>query len=355
MCFILCFCCNSCNNFSSKCIEITILILLICSFSATFIGLIFVKIDHASIEGYACLLVVISLSLILIITIIIIIIWRFNSTINNKRNKIASAFSSLGLILTIFCVLFTGIYENMSISHFYELDYPCKSIQSTEVKSNNKTNLILLLRRNLLTYEENKEEFCLDNPDYNIHIITQFEYIYVLTLSSTLEVIFLVLLYFWYNDFRRIKFFVDGKLIDSNTKENKIQYKDKKEKFNNHILYGKKDYVVHYDIYGRPIIKQKIFKQKINKPKIINLKQKSIQINVNNNIKEKEKENNLNNEQIQNNNQDIKDLIGNEGLNIYKLYISNGKKKLNNINFNINLSKSTSKASINDNPIINSN
>ena len=37
-----------------------------------------------------------------------------------------------------------------------------------------------LLLRNLLTYEENKEEFCLENPDYNPHIVSRFEYIYVL-------------------------------------------------------------------------------------------------------------------------------------------------------------------------------
>ena len=345
MCFILCFCCNSCNNFSSKCIEITILILLICSFSAIFIGLLFVKKEHASIEGYSCLLVVISLSLILIILIILIIIWRFNSTINNKRNKIASAFSSIGLILTIFCVLFTAIYENMSISHFYELNYPCRSVESSEIKNNNKT-------RNLLTYEENKEEFCLDNQDYNLNIVSEFEYIYVLTLSSTLEVIYLVLLYFWYNDFRRIKFLVDGKLIDSNTKENKIKYKDKKDNFNNnlnHILYGQKDYVVHYDIYGRPI-----FKKKISKSKIINIKQKNLQINASRNMNEIK--NNINNEQIQNNYKDNnKELIGSERINIFNINLSKSIRKVNNSNLNLNLSKNTSKTSVNDIPVINNN
>ena len=345
MCFILCFCCNSCNNFSSKCIEITILILLICSFSAIFIGLLFVKKEHASIEGYSCLLVVISLSLILIILIILIIIWRFNSTINNKRNKIASAFSSIGLILTIFCVLFTAIYENMSISHFYELNYPCRSVESSEIKNNNKT-------RNLLTYEENKEEFCLDNQDYNLNIVSEFEYIYVLTLSSTLEVIYLVLLYFWYNDFRRIKFLVDGKLIDSNTKENKIKYKDKKDNFNNnlnHILYGQKDYVVHYDIYGRPI-----FKKKISKSKIINIKQKNLQINASRNMNEIK--NTINNEQIQNNYKDNnKELIGSERINIFNINLSKSIRKVNNSNLNLNLSKNTSKTSVNDIPVINNN
>ena len=282
MCCILCCCCNWCNPYSSKCVEISILILSITSFLASMIGLFFVNKKHISTEAYACLLIVILFSVLLIISIILILIWRLKSQINNKRNFAAAAFSKIGLISTIFCLLFTAIWESLSISNFYDLNNPCQSVERTDIKIDNNTNLLnLLIRRNrrvLLTYEENKEEFCLENPKYKINVVSTSEYIYLWVSASALELILLVLLYFWYNDFRRIKYLVDGPLIDSNTKENKIKYEDKKRNYNNNImLYGQKDYVAHYDIYGRPI-----FNMKKRKANVINInnQNKNLQYNI---------------------------------------------------------------------------
>ena len=255
MCCILCCCCNWCNAYSSKCIEIAILIQSLTSFSASLIGLFFVNKRHISTEAYACLLIVIVFSVLLIISIILILVWRFKSKINNERNSAGSAFSKIGLISTIFCLLFTAIWESLSISNFYDLNNPCQSVERSDIKIDNKTNLLnLLIRRNrrvLLTYEENKEEFCLENPKYTVNIVSTSEYIYLFASASILELMLLVLLYFWYNDFRRIKYLVDGQLIDSNTKETKIKYDKKKANFNNNfnlMLYGR-DYVAHYDIF----------------------------------------------------------------------------------------------------------
>ena len=273
MCCILCCCCNWCNPYSSKCVEISILILSITSFLASMIGLFFVNKKHISTEAYACLLIVILFSVLLIISIILILIWRLKSQINNKRNFAGAAFSKIGLISTIFCLLFTAIWESLSISNFYDLNNPCQSVERTDIKIDNNTNLLnLLIRRNrrvLLTYEENKEEFCLENPKYKINVVSTSEYIYLWVSASALELILLVLLYFWYNDFRRIKYLVDGQLVDSNTKETKIKYDSKKSNFNNKfnlMLYGR-DYVAHYDIFGRPIFNMQ---KRKSKPEIIN-------------------------------------------------------------------------------------
>ena len=282
MCFILCCCCNFCNPYSSKCIEITILILSISTLGSSLIGLICVNKEHSSKEGFCCLLVVISFSIILIVSIILILIWRFKTIINNTRNFAGSAFSTIGLVTSIFCILFTGIWESLTISKFYSLNHPCLSVERTDIKNNNQTNLLnLLLRRNrryLLTFEENKEEFCLENPHYNIDVVSTMEYLYLLISASIIELILLVLLYFWYNDFRRIKYLVDGPLVDSNTKETKIKYEDKKRNYNNNVmLYGQNDYVAHYDIYGRPI-----FNMRKRKANVINInnQNKNLQYNI---------------------------------------------------------------------------
>jgi hypothetical protein len=345
MCFILCCCCNLCNNYSSKCIEISILILSIASLGSSLIGLLLINKEHASKIGYACLLIVISFSIILIISITLILIWRYRSVVNTTRNFAASAFSKIGLVTTIFCLLFVGIWESMSISYFYDLNYPCTSIKRTEtIKGYDRTNVILLLRRNrrrLITFEENKEEFCSENPEYRIDEVSNMEYLFLLLSASAIEVILLVLLYFWYNDFRRIKYLVDGKLIDSNTKENKIKYVDKRNNFSNnfHLNMGYKDYVVHYDIYGRPIFNN------VKKTKTFSSK------NVNQLDIHKKRANVIDREKFRNKNIVEVDKIvsfensGNnytsDRINIYSKSLS--KKNNNSSNFGLSLNKSLNK------------
>ena len=368
MCCILCCCCNWCNTYSSKCIEITILILSFTSFTASMIGLCFVNKSHIGIEAYICLLIVISFSVILIISIILILVWRFRQTINNKRNFASSAFSKIGLVTTIFCLLFTGIWESMSITKFTSLNNPCQSVERSDIKIDNKTNLLIRrYRRILLTYEENKEEFCLENPNYKVNVVSTLEYIYLFVSASVLELILLVLLYFWYNDFRRIKYLVDGQLIDSNTKETKIKYNVKKANFNNNLmLYMQNNYVAHYDIYGRPIfntIKRKSKTISINnskKPinyKILKIKNENNVLNLNDKNKTKGKnniedfvyfENNNNNHNNQNLHSSERGMT-----NIYNLKISKNRNNNNNNNINNNnnlsISKNSSKTSINEN------
>ena len=371
MCCILCCCCNWCNPYSSKCVEISILILSITSFLASMIGLFFVNKKHISTEAYACLLIVILFSVLLIISIILILIWRLKSQINNKRNFAGAAFSKIGLISTIFCLLFTAIWESLSISNFYDLNNPCQSVERTDIKIDNNTNLLnLLIRRNrrvLLTYEENKEEFCLENPKYKINVVSTSEYIYLWVSASALELILLVLLYFWYNDFRRIKYLVDGQLVDSNTKETKIKYDNKKSNFNNKfnlMLYGR-DYVAHYDIFGRPIFNMQ---KRKSKPEIINNSRNNLDNKLNyprikdiKSIKNHNYEKDIykNKEKIVNEkiayfaNNKNNNIFNSERADIYNLKLSNIK----NINIknsrNLNFSKNSSKANVIDNSISN--
>lgn len=347
MCFVLCCCCNLCNNSSSKTVEITIFILSIASLASSVIGLLFVNKEHISKIGYICLLIVISFSIILIISIILILIWRFKSTINKQRNCAGLAFSKIGLITSIFCLLFVGIWESISISNFYNLNNPCKSIKkSDDIEDYNKTNLILRLRRNiryLLTYEENKEEFCLENPDYIVNVVSKLEYIYLFVSASTTEAFLFVLLYFWFNDFRRIKFLVDGKLIDTNIKNNKYNYENKAHKNNNninYIIYKNIIFERHYNNFGKSIIFTK--------------KDKNKNININNNKKPHKHKNlsnvkdyknknmiiyeNSNNEKVDINNQNT--IYKSDRINLYNMNFSKENK-----NINLNLSKSSNKES----------
>ena len=298
----------------------------------------------------------------MIISIIYLLIWRFREVINNKRNSMSSFFSLAGLVITIFMLLFTGIWENMSITNFYSINHPCLSIKRSEVEK-------LLRMRVLLTYEENKEEFCIENPDYYIDIVSTVEYIYLFVSASIIEIILLVLLYLWYNDFRRIKYLVDGPLIDSNTKESKINYNTKSNKFNNNnnnIVYGQNDYVVHYDIFGKPILntrkpgnktvndKKKIFNSIIQYSR--NKNEKKIRNSIIGNDK-RNREKNQNREKIfyDNNKNNNVNIYNSDRMNIYNLKSQNMNlsvgQKINDSN--IDVSKNSSKTNVNDNYSIN--
>ena len=242
----------------------------------------------------------------------------------------------------------------MSIISFSELDHPCKYKKTSEM-NDYKTNLILLIRRNLLTYEENKEEFCLENPDYNADIIPIKEYFFVFVCSSILEVIFLVLLYFWYNDFRRIKYLTDGKLVGSNTKDYG-KYNIKKSNFNNnnnHIIYKHNDYIVNYDIFGRPI-----FNVKSNKINVVVKNNKQYFPNKKYYVRTKDANNNKNNikkEIIKFENKDKKDnekisnLENNDDMmDIFNLNLNKNKR------INMKMNKSSSITNINENSVYNS-
>jgi hypothetical protein len=224
----------------------------------------------------------------------------------------------------------------------------------------------LLRVRILLTYEENKEEFCMENPDYFIDIVSTAEYIYLFASATILEIILLVLLYFWYNDYRRIKYLVDGPLTDSNTKENKIKYKKSKFNNNNNIVYGQNDYVMHYDIFGKPILntrkspnttvndKKKIFNtvSQYSRNKTERKNKKSI---VSIDIKNREK--NRNREKIfydkNNNNTNSINIFSSDRMNIYNLKSQNISVAKKIDESNIDESKNSSKTNVNDNNSIN--
>lgn len=270
MCFFFFCCCNCCNNYSSKCVEIFIFIFSFLSCILSIFLFFIINKEHITL---ICLILLISLiifSVIILISIILILIWRFNETINTKHNKVSEAFTKVGLIITIFYFIVMVIIMRTFYSDYYDFNHPCTKYEINENNIKNKTNI-------KLTFEENKEEFCIENPDYKIQEVTIKEYIITYSITGVLLIFMLCLIYFWFNDYRRIKYLIDGPLTDFNAQEikkeeNNINYQeDSNEKrvnerinkkpdnnLNNKFLYnmyGKEEYGIRYDIYGKPIFK----------------------------------------------------------------------------------------------------
>jgi len=224
MCFVLfCFCCcDACSNYSSKCVEFFILIISFISFILSILAFLFIKKEHLRLINYIMLIVLLIFSFIILFAIFLIIIFRSRKTINTTQNKAALVFSVIGLIISI-CYFISMISEISLIhSHYQEINHPCLSEDSDN-------DLIKNIDISKLEWES-VQEFCIHNRDYNIHIITIKEFLIAYSFATSLLGFMLILIYSWFNEYRRIKYLIDGSLHDFKLQENKLEIINKKNK-----------------------------------------------------------------------------------------------------------------------------
>jgi hypothetical protein len=167
------------------------------------------------------------------------------------------------------------ILGSLVYSKYYDLNHPCINVKN----ENNLYNSTELDKVDI-TFEDNKKEFCLKNPNYNSHEVSVREYVITYIFVGVNSIFMLCLIYSWFNEFRRIKYLIEGALTDFNAQEIKKEKHNKYEEdedsnekrvnerinkkpdnnLNNKFLlnmYGKQEYGIRYDIYGRPIFKLK--------------------------------------------------------------------------------------------------
>ena len=213
-------------------------------------------------------------SFLILFSIILILIWRYKGSLTTIRNKFGIAFSIVGIVVTIIYLICMVSMISMTYSHYEEINHPCQNIERTEedIKYYNDSDYVP-------TFEDDKEEFCIENPNYNIHLVPIREYIIAFSFAGILCIFMLLLIYSWFNDYRRIKFLIEGSLNDFDAQEVKKETKkdDEEEnskdrrinerifrKNNNNLnnkqlykIYNQQENAVRYDIYGRPIFKMK--------------------------------------------------------------------------------------------------
>ena len=208
MCICCCFC-NCCNSYSSKCVEFCILTLSSATFICSILGFVFIKWSHLTIASSILLIILIALSTFMEISSICIIIFRYKGTIHQKTNSLSSYFALFSLIFSIIILLLSLVAESLVQTNFKDLDYPCKDIS---LKNDQNVILFRFLSLEFLSDEE-KLQFCKSkNINYNAKICSNLEYTMSYLTASIIEFCSLILSFFWYNDYRRIKEKVDGEL-----------------------------------------------------------------------------------------------------------------------------------------------
>ena len=216
MCFIIFCLCDSCNKYTSKCVEIFIFIVSFLSFIISILGFLFIKREHLTLLCYILLIVLMFLSFIILFSIFLILIFRNKQTINNKHHKPAITFSIIGLIITItFFICVISEISQIHI-HYQEINHPCSSIERNEDYIKSLDNLKL----------ESFEEFCIHNRNYTVHIVTIKEFIIAYIFSFILLIFMLSLIYSWFNEYRRIKYLIDGSLHNFKIQENRKEKND---------------------------------------------------------------------------------------------------------------------------------
>ena len=208
MCICCCIC-NCCNSYSSKCVEICILILSSITFICSLLGFACIKWSHLTTICSILLIIIIIFSTFIITSCICINIFRFKGKINNNRNVFSTYLALICIMLTILIFLLSFVAESLIQTNFKDIDYPCKDIS---LKSDPNVIVFRLLTLELSTYEQ-KKQFC-KNKSYNYYarLCSNIEYTMSYMTSTIIEICSLLLCFFWYNDYRRIKEKIDGEL-----------------------------------------------------------------------------------------------------------------------------------------------
>lgn len=228
MCFVIFFFCDSCNNYTSKCVEFFIFIISSLSLIISILGFLFIKRDHLTLLCFILLITLIFFSFIILFSICLILIFRYKQTINNTHHKPALAFSIIGLIITI-TVFICVISEISQIHiHYQEINHPCSTIKKNEDYMRSYEN----------EEQESLRTFCVHNQDFNTHIISMKEFLIAYAFAFSLLIFMLSLIYSWFNEYRRIKYLIDGSLYDFKIQENKKEKNVIEEVEEN---YGKED------------------------------------------------------------------------------------------------------------------
>ena len=195
MCFVFFCFCDTCNSYSTKCVELFIFIISFASFILSILAFFFIKREHLRSLCFILLIVLIIFSFIILLSISFILMFRHKKTINNTKYNSALIFSIIGLLTSI--IYFICMISEISLihSHYQDLNFPCLTIDRNDG----------ILGINEYLIDKDLQEVCIRNRNYNTKIIKIKEFLILYGFAVSLLILMASLIYSWFNEYRRIK------------------------------------------------------------------------------------------------------------------------------------------------------
>ena len=214
---LYCCCCCCFNNFTSKSLEIIVLVLQSISLFLLFLSLVIIKWSKISVANILMFLLMLLITLLIIVFTSFIRYWRANNLIKTTKKARGICFAStcFGLVITCFIIC---VIEEFVISYgFYNADYPCSKYDDNNINSNSyyykkKLNNTISIQNNRKLF--NKEDCYLLGSYYNANVINGSEYLISYITFTYLEFSFILGVWIWYILRRRIIQELDGPMIN---------------------------------------------------------------------------------------------------------------------------------------------
>ena len=205
-------CCCICNKFSTKTIEISLIVSQTIAIITLFIFIIVIKLSFLSTYSIVLLLFSLILLIICLYFSILFRLWRSNGSIKTTKKIISINMAIAGIIFIITCFFSCAINEYLILNEFRKIKkYPCiTDNQNTFFNINSKKKIYNRLLKNC-----------------SFNIISKFDNLFIYISFSCVELILILCIFFLSIIKDRISFESENRKDSNNvTRENsiKIQY-----------------------------------------------------------------------------------------------------------------------------------
>lgn len=209
----ICICC-CCNKQKTECLETTLIVFQSIQIVFLILGLILIDWDIASASNLVINIFILLFLLFNLISVILFKVFREYDKIYNKYKQLCTIFSYIAMFLSIASIFLSIISESLISEKIYQHDHPCL------YRLSNTTGLD---NRLLAEYNETLIESYCDNNLTDIYSIFWYnkrsaykDIIMSYLCSSIIEVFSLLSAFFYYNDMKRIKYCIKGRMSEEN-------------------------------------------------------------------------------------------------------------------------------------------
>ena len=208
----ICICC-CCNQQKTECLETTLIVFQSIEIVIIILGLSLIDWDIAKSLSLIINIFILLFLLFNLLTVVLFKIFRDNEKIYLKYKKLCTIFAYIAMGLSIVCFFLSIISESLISEKIYKYDHPCLYRLNNKDNQNNR-NLAefnqTIIKEHCDSLIKDKEMFWHNRRSAYKDIIMPY------VCSTIVEVLSLLSAFFYYNDMKRIKYCIKGRMNEEN-------------------------------------------------------------------------------------------------------------------------------------------